>query len=165
MSKEVAQVPVVGFSFNLSLTDRPGGDNAVVQYHLPIDYSLEAMIEHTSKVLEVFAHEKLKYKYKELQREKQISETFIVRAKEDLKAKHGNLSEVEKEALDNHVSNGRKGPIKYTGATGSQRDRIKQDIVSARQALDTAELRHKHLLIELELTENKLGITSSAVSS
>lgn len=158
---EAKQVPVVGFSFDIKFTDRPGGDNVVVQYHLPIDWSLEEMKRNTSKVLEVVAFEKLKYKHRELEREKQISETFITRAKEDLQTKHANLHSIEKEAHANHTTSGRKGPIKYTGALGSQHDRAKQDIISARQVLDNAEARHKHLLIELELTEKKLGINSS----
>jgi hypothetical protein len=157
-------VPVVGFSFSIKLSDRPDGDNVVIQYHLPVDMELGKMKDYTSKVLEVIEGEKLKNKYQLLLREKQVSETFIERSREDMQLKHGNLHALEEEAMRQHKSSGRKGELKFTGATGNQRDRMKQDIVSARQVLDTAETRHRHLLIELEMTEKKLGINSSADS-
>lgn len=155
----------VGFSFDIKFTEKPGGDNVVVQYYLPLDLSLDRMKEYTAKVMDVVGHEKLKYKHRELLREKQISETFISRAKEDLALKHSNLKELDQEAALVHKQSGRKGPVKYNGHLGSQQERYKQDIVSARQVLDNAEARHKHLLIELELTEKTLGINSAANSS
>lgn len=164
MSTQVPVVPVVAFSFDIKFTDRPGGDNVVVQFHLPIDMKLEDMKEHSSKVMEVINFEKLKYKHRELLREKQISETFIDRAKQDMRDKHAKLADVEERALEGHVNSGRKGPVKYSGAIGSEHQRASQDILSGRQVLDNAEARHKHLLIELELTEQKLGINSSADS-
>lgn len=162
---EQKATPGVGFSFDIKFTDKPGGDNVVVQYYLPLDMDVDAMKSYTHKVMEVIAHEKLKYKHEILLREKQISETFILRSKEDMQIRHASLSEIEEEGLQKHVDSGRKGPIKYVGELGSRRDRAKQEIVSARQVLENAEARHKHLLIELELTEKKLGINSTGDSS
>jgi len=146
--RQAIVTPVIAYSFSFNLDQtRENMNNVVVQFHVPVDESVDNINGILDKVVSTIERQKASYILDTLRKDVELNERALKQASLDLDAVHN-------EYQQQHIASGKKGSYKPTGIQATKISTAKNNFEHMKNQIS----RQRIMIAQLE---EKRGVTSA----